>query len=112
MSIFSKIKAVFKKKHLLPKDVTTQLEETLIEADASFTVIKKLITQDLLSFQTAEEVRAEVSKRMAKILKPKEKKLEIPEDNKPFVIFVSGVNGSGKTTTIGKLANKFTIEGK
>ena len=112
MSIFSKIKAVFHKKHLLPRDVTTQLEETLIEADASFALIKKLITPDLLSFQTAEEVKAEVGKRISKILKPKERKLEITEDANPFVIFVSGVNGSGKTTTIGKLANKFTIEGK
>jgi fused signal recognition particle receptor len=51
---------------------------------------------------------AEVEKVLAPVAKP----LTIDPAHKPFVILVAGVNGSGKTTTIGKLAAIFTAEGK
>jgi fused signal recognition particle receptor len=53
-------------------------------------------------------VGAEVEKVLAPVAKP----LEINTAHKPFVILVVGVNGSGKTTTIGKLASKLTAEGR
>ena len=53
-------------------------------------------------------VAAEIEKVLAPIAQP----LEIDAANKPFVILVAGVNGSGKTTTIGKLAAKFRGEGR
>ena len=46
------------------------------------------------------------------LLEPVALPLSIDDQNKPFVILVCGVNGSGKTTTIGKLANKFRRQGK
>jgi fused signal recognition particle receptor len=60
---------------------------------------------------TPDEVKAVVAAEVAKILSPVAKPLVIG-DAKPFVILVIGVNGSGKTTTIGKLASKFSAEGR
>ena len=53
-------------------------------------------------------VAAEVEKALAPVAQP----LVIDTAKKPFVILVAGVNGSGKTTTIGKLAAKFRAEGR
>jgi fused signal recognition particle receptor len=57
------------------------------------------------------EVRAILAEEIGKVLAPVEQPLHA-SDAKPFVILVVGVNGSGKTTTIGKLASKFRKEGK
>jgi fused signal recognition particle receptor len=57
-----------------------------------------------------EEVKAALAGEIEKVLAPVAKPLEITA--KPFVILVAGVNGSGKTTTIGKLAARYRTEGK
>jgi fused signal recognition particle receptor len=59
---------------------------------------------------TPDEVKAVVAGEIEKVLAPVAKPLEVTA--RPFVILVAGVNGSGKTTTIGKLAAKFRSEGK
>jgi len=61
---------------------------------------------------TAEDVKAVVASEVEKVLVPVAKPLVIDETQKPFVILVVGVNGSGKTTTIGKLAAKLSAEGR
>jgi fused signal recognition particle receptor len=53
-----------------------------------------------------------VATEVEKVLAPVAKPLDIDETQKPFVILVVGVNGSGKTTTIGKLASKLSAEGR
>src|SRR5437868_8744408 len=73
-------------------------------------VIKDRMSRKML--QDPKELRTAIKEELRKILNvnytpPK----EIPEGN-PFVIVMVGVNGVGKTTTIGKLANRFTIAGK
>ena len=60
---------------------------------------------------SADEVKAVVAAEVEKVLEPVAKPLAIGEA-KPFVALVVGVNGSGKTTTIGKLAAKFRAEGR
>ncbi|HEX4827869.1 MAG TPA: signal recognition particle-docking protein FtsY [Xanthobacteraceae bacterium] len=60
---------------------------------------------------TADEVKAVVAAEVEKVLTPVAKPLSVGE-RKPFVALVVGVNGSGKTTTIGKLASKFRAEGR
>jgi len=60
---------------------------------------------------TADEVKAVVATEVEKVLSPVAKPLPIGE-GRPFVVLVVGVNGSGKTTTIGKLAAKFRAEGR
>src|ERR1035437_9885136 len=59
---------------------------------------------------TSNEVKAVLAVEIEKVLSPVAKPLEVT--TKPFIILVAGVNGSGKTTTIGKLAAKFRSEGK
>ncbi len=60
---------------------------------------------------SADEVKAVVAAEVEKVLAPVAQPLVIDAAIKPFVILVAGVNGSGKTTTIGKLAAKFRGEG-
>src|SRR6201747_735876 len=61
---------------------------------------------------SADEVKAVVATEVEKVLAQVAKPLAIDAAQKPFVILVVGVNGSGKTTTIGKLAAKFSAEGR
>src|ERR1700759_3318726 len=61
---------------------------------------------------SADEVKSVVAAEVEKVLTPVARPLAIDETKKPFVILVVGVNGSGKTTTIGKLAEKFSAEGR
>src|SRR5919108_1391740 len=61
---------------------------------------------------SADEVKTVVSAEVERVLAPVAKPLEIDAAQKPFVILVVGVNGSGKTTTIGKLAAKLSAEGR
>ncbi len=60
----------------------------------------------------AEEVKAVLAAEVEQVLAPVAQPLAIDTAAKPFVILVIGVNGSGKTTTIGKLAAKFRAEGR
>lgn len=88
------------------------IEETLIMTDmgvdASAYIAEKL--RDSLS-TGLEGLEAELKKILLEILKPVDVPLVISEAESPFIIMVVGVNGVGKTTTIGKLASKFTSEG-
>jgi len=61
---------------------------------------------------TADEVKSVVATEVEKVLAPVAKPLVIDTAHRPFVILVVGVNGSGKTTTIGKLAARFAAEGR
>ena len=61
---------------------------------------------------SADDVKSVVATEVEKVLSPVAKPLAIDDTQKPFVILVVGVNGSGKTTTIGKLAAKLSAEGR
>ncbi|MFX3893594.1 signal recognition particle-docking protein FtsY, partial [Streptococcus suis] len=60
---------------------------------------------------SSEEVRTIMATEIEKVLGPVAKPLELDLSHKPHVILVVGVNGTGKTTTIGKLAAKLTAGG-
>jgi fused signal recognition particle receptor len=61
---------------------------------------------------SSDEVKAVVAAEVEKVLAPVARPLVIDATKKPFVVLMIGVNGSGKTTTIGKLAAKFSAEGR
>jgi fused signal recognition particle receptor len=91
------------------------IEEVLIRADLGVDTAGR-ITAALGEGRydkaiSADEVKAVLASEVEKILKPVAEPLLLT-DTKPFVLLVVGVNGSGKTTTIGKLAAKFRAEGK
>jgi fused signal recognition particle receptor len=93
-----------------------ELEELLIRADLGVDTaarIAKAIGEGRYDKQVSDtEVKAILASEVEKVLGPVAKPLAIDASAKPFVILVVGVNGSGKTTTIGKLAARFRAEGR
>jgi len=99
----------------LDDDTCDALEEVLIQADmgvdASLQLIEKLRKERFGKEVSDEEVRGFLADEITAALTPCEKPFE-PPSKKPTVILMVGVNGSGKTTTIGKLTAKFKGDGK
>ncbi|MFQ5985369.1 MAG: signal recognition particle-docking protein FtsY [Alphaproteobacteria bacterium] len=93
-----------------------ELEELLISADLGVTTAAKL-TQALAKAPlerdaTPEAVRASLADEIARTLEPVARPLELDPAARPNTVLVMGVNGTGKTTTIGKLAKRFRDDGK
>ena len=91
------------------------LRDLLIESDLGVEAAQR-VTHHLGSTRldgtlTADEVKALLVKELTKILEPVERPLSVTHDKKPFVVLMVGVNGSGKTTTLGKLAAYFRRQG-
>jgi fused signal recognition particle receptor len=103
-------------KRKLTQDTLTDLEEVLIEADLGIDTAERII--GLLgkgryeSGIDAAEVRAVLQSEVERVLAPVARPLEIDAAHRPHVVLVVGVNGTGKTTTIGKLAAQLAHEGK
>ncbi|MCK4945615.1 MAG: signal recognition particle-docking protein FtsY [Alphaproteobacteria bacterium] len=112
--ISSGITDIFVKKKL-DAETLAELEELLIAADLGPAAAAKLVAEISKSRfgkeVSAEEVRGALADEIEKILRPAEKSL-VTDGAKPFVILMVGVNGTGKTTTIGKLAYQFRQSGK
>ena len=94
-----------------------ELEEQLLIADIGVPTTSKIIKNltehaSRKELQDAELLYQQLKVEMADILEPVAQPLEIDSTKKPYVILMVGVNGVGKTTTIGKLARKFQAEGK
>ncbi len=108
------VTAIFTKRKL-DDDALEELEEALIGADLGVATATKLSGRLAKSRfgkdVTDVEVKEALAGYVAEVLEPVAKPLVI-EGAKPFVILVAGVNGTGKTTTIGKLAAQFRGEGK
>jgi fused signal recognition particle receptor len=109
------ITALFTKRKLDAKTLQ-QLEDLLITSDLGVATAAKL-TANLAHEKydkevTDEEVREAFAADIARILEPVARPLQIDGANCPHVVLVCGVNGSGKTTTIGKLAQQWKAEGK
>jgi fused signal recognition particle receptor len=101
----------------IDEDLFEELETQLLVADVGMEA-----TQDIIDSLTAKVARKQLAdpdalykalrEELTSLLRPVEQPLVITEDKKPFVILVVGVNGVGKTTTIGKLAKRFQQQGK
>ncbi len=110
----SNIAAVFTKRKL-DEDTLEELEEVLLRADLGMeTAIR--ITGALSEGRFGKDisdsdVRAVMAAEIEKVLAPVAKPLELDLGHRPHVILVVGVNGTGKTTTIGKLAAKLSLGG-
>ncbi len=103
-------------KRKLDRAALDDLEDLLLKADLGLPTVTRITDQ--LAHQrlgrevTPEEVRAVLAGEVEKALAPVAKPLTIDAERHPFVILVVGVNGTGKTTTIGKLAARFRAEGR
>ncbi len=103
-------------KRKLDAGVIEELEETLIRADFGVDVAARMAAavgkgryDKMIS---SDEVKGILADEIEEILLPVTRPMIIDDSRKPFVILVTGVNGSGKTTTIGKLAARFSREGR
>ena len=97
-------------------DLFEELEEQLLIADIGVPTTNKIIKNltehaSRKQLKEAELLYQQLKVELATILKPNEQPLMLT-DKKPFVILMVGVNGVGKTTTIGKLAKQFQQQGK
>jgi fused signal recognition particle receptor len=98
-------------------DLFEELETQLLTADLGVDTTMKLIDRltdgaNRKQLKDGDALYELMKQEMATMLKTAEQPLVIPVDKKPFVILMVGVNGVGKTTTIGKLAKQFQSEGK
>jgi fused signal recognition particle receptor len=109
------ISGIFKGRRL-DEAALEELEELLITADLGVATAAKMtakLAKEKFDKEVGpEEVRASLAETIAEILTPVARPLELHAEAKPHVILVVGVNGSGKTTTIGKLARHFRQEGR
>lgn len=127
MGIFSKLKGALKKtrdglsgalsnlfsKNKIGDEFYDELEEILIGADISVTTAEDVV-EDLRAEAKKEKLkdREFVTDLLKDLLEEKLTQADVPEIEYPAVIMLVGVNGVGKTTTVGKLANYFLRQGK
>lgn len=120
-SMFSKLSRIVAGKSKVDDDVLDDLEEVLITSDVGVDTtlkiierIEKRVAKD--KYVGANELNAILREEIADLLTENNSvdtdSFNLPEERKPYVIMVVGVNGVGKTTTIGKLANQFKKAGK
>ena len=103
-------------KKKLDSQTLDEIEDVLITADLGVETARK-ISKKLASTRFGKdanptEVRRVVADEIIEILSPVAQPLSLNPANRPHVVLVCGVNGSGKTTTVGKLAHKFVEDGK
>jgi len=116
LSIGSGLLSLFKGKKI-DDELFEELEEQLIVADIGVETTLRIIDNltdhaDRKQLKDAEVLYDLLKKDLSDILDKVEQPLVIDETKKPYVILMVGVNGVGKTTTIGKLAKKYQNEGK
>jgi len=109
------IAAVFTKRKL-DADTLEDLEDLLIQADLGVETSMR-ITEAISKGRyekgiSADDVRAVLAQEVERVLAPVAKPLQPDFSRKPHVVLVVGVNGSGKTTTIGKIAQKYVRDGR
>ena len=113
--ITESITAVFKKRRL-DDEALEELEDLLLGADLGVDAAKRVIAEFRRTRfgkeVTDEEIKQALSEEIAAILTPVALPLVLDPAKKPHVVLVVGVNGTGKTTTIGKLAQLYKDEGK
>lgn len=120
-NVFSKITRAIAGKSKVDDEVLDNLEEVLITSDVGVDTTLKIISriEDRIArdkYVTTSELTAILREEIASLLTENHtedlESFTVPEDKKPYVIMVVGVNGVGKTTTIGKLAYQFKKAGK
>lgn len=120
-NVFSKLARAVAGKSTVDDDVLDNLEEILVTSDVGVDTTIKIIhrieervarDKYVSTGELNDILRSEISGLLAENNTESLGSWELPEDKKPYVILVVGVNGVGKTTTIGKLAYQFKQAGK
>jgi fused signal recognition particle receptor len=112
--LFTGVAGLFRLKGRVDEAFLLELEKRLLSADMGATVTRDIVTQVRQSFLDREisgDVEAHVRQHLRSLLGDDDRSFHLAETG-PTVILIAGVNGSGKTTSIAKLANRFHKEGK
>ena len=101
----------------IDEDLYEELETVLITSDMGMEATEYLMKDvrdrvSLKGLKDGNELRGALKDALYDLIKPLEKPLVLPETREPFVIMLAGINGAGKTTSIGKLAKYFQAQGK
>ena len=108
------ISAIFNRRRL-DDEALLELEELLISSDMGVGVageVTEALRRNRFNQEvTPEEVRSALAEQVIRLVEPVTRPLRIDRERRPFVILVIGVNGSGKTTTIAKLAKQYRDQG-
>ena len=101
----------------IDEDLYEELETVLLTSDMGIEATEHLMKEvrervSLRGLKDGKELRQALKEAIYDLLKPLEKPLVLPENGQPFVIMMAGINGAGKTTSIGKLAKYFQKQGK
>ena len=101
----------------IDEDLYEELETVLLTSDMGIEATEHLMDEvrrrvSLKGLSDGRELRQALKEAVYELLSPLEKPLEIPDNDQPFVIMMAGINGAGKTTSIGKLAKYFQSQGK
>ncbi|HGG8065011.1 TPA: signal recognition particle-docking protein FtsY [Neisseria meningitidis] len=101
----------------IDEDLYEELETVLITSDIGMEATEYLMKDvrdrvSLKGLKDGNELRGALKEALYDLIKPLEKPLVLPETKEPFVIMLAGINGAGKTTSIGKLAKYFQAQGK
>ena len=101
----------------IDEDLYEELETVLITSDMGMEATEYLMKDvrnrvSLKGLKDGNELRGALKEALYDLIKPLEKPLILPETKEPFVIMLAGINGAGKTTSIGKLAKYFQAQGK
>ena len=101
----------------IDEDLYEELETVLITSDMGMEATEYLMKDvrdrvSLKGLKDSNELRGALKDALYDLIKPLEKPLVLPETKEPFVIMLAGINGAGKTTSIGKLAKYFQAQGK
>lgn len=112
----SKLASLVLGKKEIDAELLKQLEKILLEADLGITVTKNIVQHLTTSLnrqqlKSPEDLFAQLKSELEAQLLPLQQPLTISAEQKPFVIMMIGVNGTGKTTSIGKLANQLKNQG-
>ncbi|GAK57387.1 signal recognition particle-docking protein FtsY [Candidatus Vecturithrix granuli] len=116
LSFVARIEELLAKSTDVDDELIENLEEALILSDIGVATSQCIIEHlqesvERKELQDPRQIKFYLKREVQAILQGSEKRLDI-EREKPFVILVIGVNGTGKTTTIGKMASKFKAMGK
>lgn len=101
----------------IDEDLYEELETVLLTSDMGIEATERLMNEvrdrvSLRGLKDGNELRAALKEAVYDLLKPLEQPLVLPDNGQPFVIMMAGINGAGKTTSIGKLAKYFQAQGK
>ena len=101
----------------IDEDLYEELETVLITSDMGMEATEYLMKDvrnrvSLKGLKDGNELRGALKEALYDLIKPLEKPLVLPDTKEPFVIMLAGINGAGKTTSIGKLAKYFQAQGK